>query len=166
MPTFKSVSDSKIAALQKFTNYELPKERIRAIGVSMGNQLTRNDLLNIKAEYDAMFVDQTITKISFANAITLSPPGLLFGDGLRAEYRVMDKKTPVNPTSVAKKGGRAGEVSTEEYDPLLQPRFLSFCAKGGKDSDFQCTYSYGDSQSQLLFSVIRYIWLIQGLHCG
>jgi len=75
----KAVSGSKATALQKFINVEIPEERLRALAGSMGNQLTRNDLLNIKAEFDSLFVDQTVPKISFANAITLSPSGWAIG---------------------------------------------------------------------------------------
>jgi hypothetical protein len=38
----KAVSDSKVTALQKFINVEIPEERLRALAGSMGNQLTRN----------------------------------------------------------------------------------------------------------------------------
>ena len=139
----KGVSDSKSSALQKFINVDIPEERLRALAGSMGNQLTRNDLLNFKAVYDSLYDDQTVPKISFANVLTLSPSGILFSEGIRTEHRTMEVKTPITPTSIVKKGGKVGEASTEEFDPALQPLFLPFCGKGGNNPDFQCSFSYG-----------------------
>jgi hypothetical protein len=122
----KGVSDSKSSALQKFINVDTPEEWLRALAGSIENQLTRNDLLNFKAVYDSLYDDQTVPKFSFANVLTLSPSGILFSEGIRTEHRTMEVKTPITPTSIVKKGGQAGEASTEEFDPALQPLFSFF----------------------------------------
>ena len=103
MSNLRAASDSKSSALQKFINVDIPEERLRALAGSMGNQLTRNDLLNFKAVYDSLYDDQTVPKIPFANVLTLSPSGILFSEGIRTEHRTMEVKTPITPTSIVKR---------------------------------------------------------------
>jgi len=92
----KSLSETKTAALQKFRNFKLPEEQIRALGATMGAKITRSDMLELVKVWDSIFVDQTVPKMSLPSLLCLSPSGILFGQTQRSDFRkgIMSPKVP------------------------------------------------------------------------
>ena len=141
----KAISETKQAALQQFSNVELDKERIRALGATMGPIMTRNDLIEMSKIYDSFFKDQSVFKIPFPNLLVLSPSGIAYAAGIRTDFRTVGAKSPNNPTTTLNSAGKGGLVTMEEFNPSIHPVFYPFCAKGGNSLELQCPFYFGDS---------------------